>query len=189
MAKRQLPSRERLRQLLTYDPATGKMYWMERGPEWFSDHSTQTALAQSAAWNGRNAGREAFTASDGKGYYQGQVDGYHTMAHRVVWAWLYDEWPDCIDHIDGDGRNNRQVNLRSVTRTENSRNVARRFDKPMGVRFHKGSWEAYISVGGRAKYLGVYRNAEDAIAARRAAERELGFHPNHGQRRRRHVRA
>lgn len=188
MAKRQLPTQDRLRQMLDYNPSTGKLHWKERGPEWFTANERLSAEAQSAAWNGRNAGREAFTASDGKGYFQGQVDGYHTMAHRVIWAWLHAEWPDCIDHIDGDGRNNRSSNLRSVTRSQNNRNQARRGDKPIGVRFHNGIWEAYITIGRRSKHLGSYKTCGDAVHARRKAELELGFHPNHGQRPPRRVR-
>lgn len=182
MADRQLPTQERLRQMLDYNPATGLLFWRERGPEWFTDNERLSAQAQSAAWNGRNAGRQAFTASDGKGYYQGQVDGYHTMAHRVIWAWLHDEWPECIDHIDGDGRNNREANLRSVTRQENCKNMARPKQGLPGVRFYKKRWEAYITVNGRSKHLGRFETEVEARLARERSEREHGFHPNHGRR-------
>lgn len=182
MAKRELPSQELLRQLLRYEAGSGKLFWLSRGPEWFTDDERLTAAKKAAAWNGRNADREAFTASDGKGYLQGQVDGYHTTAHRVIWAWLNDEWPACLDHINGDGTDNRESNLRSVSHRENNRNMARPIGQgAVGVRYTKGSWEAYISTGGKQHYLGRFTSEDDAIAARKASEVEMGFHPNHGR--------
>lgn len=181
MAKRGLPSRDLLRQLLTYEPDAGLLFWKERGPEWFTTDARLTAVKKCNAWNARNAGRQAFTASDGKGYLQGQVDGYHTTAHRVIWAWLHDEWPDCLDHIDGDGRNNRESNLRSVSRGENCKNRAVSKSKLMGVRFHKGGWDAMIGVDGRQVHLGRFSTQDEAIIARRRAEAVYGFHRNHGR--------
>lgn len=181
MAKGELPSRDLLRQLLTYEPDTGLLFWKERGPQWFNADARLSAVKKCNAWNARNAGRQAFTASDHKGYLQGQVAGYHTMAHRVIWAWLHDEWPDCLDHIDGDGCNNREVNLRRVTRAENSKNRAVSKHGVMGVRFHKGGWDAMIGVGGKQIHLGRFTTKEAAIAVRKEAETQHGFHCNHGR--------
>ena len=51
-----------------------------------------------------------------------------------------------------------------------------------GVWWHKKSakWTAMISVQGKPKYLGLFDRIEDAISARKLAERELGYHPQHG---------
>ncbi len=42
-------------------------------------------------------------------------------------------------------------------------------------------WQAFIKRGGKSRYLGTFLTAGEATAARKAAEIELGYHPNHGQ--------
>ncbi len=168
--------------MLRYEPETGKLFWEPRGPEWFA-HLDRPEV-ESRIWIGRNAGREAFTASDGKGYLQGQVLKYHTMAHRVIWAMHAGEWAGLIDHINGNGCDNRIANLRAVSSKENGRNAATPVTNSsgiMGVRFYKGGWEACIFVDGRQRHLGRYRTKADAAAARKAAEAAHGYHPNHGR--------
>lgn len=181
MAAKALPSQEALRQLLNYEPATGKLYWKSRDQSMFEGDTRLTAQNKCNAWNVRNAGREAFTASDGKGYRQGQICKYHTTAHRVIWAYVHGEWPDCIDHINGNGCDNRLINLRKVSRQENAMNRCQSSRGRMGVRFNKGIWEAYIGVDRKIKYLGSFPSEDAALQARRKAERELGFHANHGR--------
>jgi hypothetical protein len=44
-----------------------------------------------------------------------------------------------------------------------------------------GRFEAYITIGGRKKTLGTFERIEDAIRARDSANREHGFHKNHGR--------
>jgi hypothetical protein len=40
---------------------------------------------------------------------------------------------------------------------------------------------ATIHVNSKENHLGLFENKEDAIVARKKAEFEYGFHPNHGQ--------
>lgn len=193
MAKKPLPSQEVLRQLLSYDPSTGKLFWKERGPEWFEGNDRLTAVAQANAWNGRNAGREAFTAPDRKGYLQGKICRYHTTAHRVIWAWLHGEWPDCIDHIDGRGTNNAASNLRKVSLQQNARNMAMPRSNTtgvVGVRMQKrsGQWEAHIGSRSTYRFLGTFGCMTAAVIARKKAEMAMGYHANHGTRERLSVR-
>ena len=181
MASKPLPSQEVLRQLLRYEPKTGRLFWLPRDPSMFDSDLRLTAEKKCRAWNARNAGREAFTASDGKGYRQGQVCKYHTMAHCVIWALVHGVWPGCIDHINGDGNDNRLVNLRSVSLSENSKNRCNPSSRAMGVRHHKGAWEAYICADSKVRHLGRFRCKAAALVARKKAEGDLGFHPNHGR--------
>lgn len=42
-------------------------------------------------------------------------------------------------------------------------------------------WQAWISANGKQHFLGRFLNKDAAIAARKTAEEEYGFHPNHGR--------
>lgn len=44
-----------------------------------------------------------------------------------------------------------------------------------------GKWKAAITINRVTSYLGLYDDKEAAIAARKQAERSLGFHPDHGK--------
>jgi hypothetical protein len=76
-----------------------------------------------------------------------------------------------IDHIDGDGTNNRWENLREATRAQNNANC-RGYNK-CGIKgvYQRGpSWIAQISPnGGRSIHLGCFRTPEEAHAAYLAA--------------------
>ena len=158
-----LPSPKLLRQLLKYEPETGKLFWRTR-------------------FNGR----EAFTYTD-KGYRRGAVFGRMLRAHRVAWAIYYGEWPkDEIDHINGDKSDNRICNLRDVNRAENTHNLPlspRNKTGHVGLFFDKKrqKWQSRIMVGGSHKHLGYFSTKPEAIAARQAAQKILGYHPNHGR--------
>lgn len=83
-----------------------------------------------------------------------------------------------VDHIDGDGLNNRRENLRLATTNGNSQNRRKQTNNTsgyMGVSWHKvrGKWRAEIRVGGRAKHLGYYECPTEAAKARDKAAFEL----------------
>ena len=170
-----------LHEVLRYDPETGKLFWKERGPELIAEYRIRKG------WNAKFAGKEALIAKKGDGYLVGRVFGRCCRAHQVAFAMSYGRWPTApIDHIDGDRRNNRLSNLREVTAAENNRNAKVRSDSKtgvVGVRWYKASrkWEAQISYDGKKKFLGLFEAFDDAVAARKAAEKFFGYHPNHGR--------
>lgn len=185
MAAKPLPSQEVLRQLLDYDPETGVLRWKERGSEWFhaGHHSAETQAKQ---WNAKYAGTEAFTALSSDGYRKGSILDAIYRAHRVIWKMMTDEEPDQIDHIDGDRQNNRWGNLRATDNAGNMKNAqlyATNTSGKVGVGWYKAKrkWRAQIVVGGKARHLGFHNTFEEAVAARKSAEREYGFHENHGR--------
>lgn len=79
-----------------------------------------------------------------------------------------------VDHIDGDGLNNRRANLRLVSPRQNCWNVSRSSarSKEMGVYPARHGWIALLTVSGERKYLGYFKHIEDAVSARRSAEVE-----------------
>lgn len=173
-------SAERLRELLTYDPETGRIH-RKRRPE--SDFPN---FLQFRAWNAKNAGNEIFLAVGQNGYLKGTVMDKTMMAHRVAWALHYGGWPpEEIDHINGDRCDNRIENLRSVTRQENAKNL--KYIKPgpsgvNGVRYRKGNggWVAEIRSDGKKIHIGSFRCKTAAVIARKQAEKKYGYHELHG---------
>jgi len=81
-----------------------------------------------------------------------------------------------VDHIHHNKTDNRKSELRVVTNSQNQMNqLPRKHSSPYtGVSWHKNknAWIAQISLEGKLKYLGIYKNLEDAINARKKAEKE-----------------
>lgn len=48
-------------------------------------------------------------------------------------------------------------------------------------RGNDGKWYAAICSRGRNIHIGVFETVDAAIEARKLAEKEFGFHPNHGR--------
>lgn len=173
MASKALPTPEELRQLIDYDPETGAMRWRAR----------QTLRC----WNAKFVGKPAMTSVDKDGYLRGRINGRWFYAHRVAWVIYYGKWPEnSIDHIDGCPTNNAIANLRDVNQGENRRNCAKSIKNSSGVtgvywQKASGKWTAQIKVNYRQINLGSFEDKELAVAARRKAERDFGFHPNHGR--------
>ena len=178
------PDVDLVRELLHYDPATGSLTWREREPRHFPGTEEQKRRYCSL-WNGSFAGRPALNCPD-FGYRSGSLLGRKALAHRVAWAVHYGKWPkNQIDHINGVRDDNRICNLRDATLVENRRNA--RMDKRntsgvTGVCYDKTyeRWRATISRRGRRVYLGTFEFFEDAIAARKEAERQADYADLHG---------
>ena len=99
---------------------------------------------------------------------------------------VYGTEPPFIDHEDGITTNNKLINLKAVTRRENNVNAKKRKDSSSsvtGVSYHKikQKWTAYINDNGRRINLGDFLDINDAIAARKLAEIQYGYHANHGR--------
>lgn len=119
------------------------------------------------------------------GYLRVSFLGELQYVQRLIWVWLYGEWPDEIDHINHDKADNRRSNIRNVNRLENCRNLPLSKNNTsgvVGVGFFYGAYRATIKVKGKTIYLGFFKDKSTAIKIRRKAEIEYGFHPNHGSR-------
>jgi hypothetical protein len=87
-----------------------------------------------------------------------------------------------VDHIDGNGLNNRRGNLRLATpsiQTQNARHRAVGQSGYLGVysppsrHSRPRPWAAWIKCNGRVFYLGAYRTPEEAAHAYDGKAREL----------------
>ena len=186
MAKKPLPTPDDLRQLLRYEPETGKLFWRERTLGTFKN-GRHSAAHSCAKWNAKHAGKEAFTPTGDAGYRQGSIFSKKLHAHRVIWAMTHNEWPsEQIDHINGIRDDNRLINLRIVSRADNQRNQKRRIDNTSGITgvswdSKRKKWCAEIQAGGKKHYVGRFDSLHAATVARKQAEHRHGFHANHGR--------
>jgi hypothetical protein len=180
-----LPETSIITALLDYDPSTGLFVWRTRSVEWFRDTPRRSAEWQCAWWNTRFASAQAGTL-DPYRYIVIRVLGIDYRAHRLAWAVMTGETPIFIDHINGVRDDNRFVNLRSVAHSDNTKNAKRRIDNTAGVTgvsyfAPKGTWRARINDNRKTILLGYFRTKEEAIAARKAAEKVYAYHKNHGR--------
>lgn len=74
-----------------------------------------------------------------------------------------------MDHINGNGLDNRRDNLRVATNSENTRNSRKRIhsgtSKYKGVQNEGANWAARITLDGTSQLIGRYQNEIDAAMA------------------------
>lgn len=123
-------------------------------------------------------------SSAGKPYLHIIIDGYRYRAHHLVWLYVYGQFPSMIiDHIDGNGLNNKLSNLEEKSESENHKN--KRLFKTnktgiSGVHFRKDKFTARIKLNYICHNLLTTADFFEACCARKAAENRFGFHENHG---------
>lgn len=171
--QKKLPMQEYLCERLKYDESSGELYWRKY------EHNP-------IKWNSRFSGKKAFAAITNSGYHEGRLDGQTYLAHRIIWKMLYGGEPIQIDHINHDRLDNRKINLRNVTPSENNHNQRlspRSSSGICGVYWDvpHGKWVARIKVGNTLKCLGYYSDIMDAKQARLEANAKYGYHKNHGK--------
>ena len=170
MAEKALPCPTLVRLLLEYDPEDGSLKWRARRSWQFRDGKQMTAEALCRRWNLRFAGRLAFTTYSCGGHH-GSLLYRNVRAHRLIWAIYYGKWPDNeIDHINGNPRDNRIVNLRDVTHAQNAWNIGSHIgssSKYAGVSRRGNRWRARVlSIDGREIHLGTYDTEQEAALVR-----------------------
>lgn len=170
-------TQSKLKEFLRYDPESGVFTWLYR------THNPPSIGWGS--WNGRFAGKEAGCINS-EGYRTLTINGERYSAHRLVWLYVYGEWPDQIDHANHQRDDNRITNLRNGTVRANNQNRTLRSDNSsgiVGVSFNKtrNKWHSYIYINGKSIHLGFFDGIEEAAEVRKNASIKHGFHPNHGR--------
>lgn len=138
-------------------------------------------------------GRLRFRAPMGKakaeyllpnGYRYAYVGGRLQVAHRIIWAMHYGDPGDLdIDHIDGNKTNNKLVNLRVASRSQNNQNrrAAQSNNETsgvMGVHYDRSrkKWAASLNLNGEKVFFQRFETKEEAMAARKQAEEKYFTH-------------
>jgi hypothetical protein len=158
---------ERLKETLQYDPVTGVFCWLKP--------------SGARVIPGQIAGCVKDT-----GHRRIAIDGNQHQAHRLAWLYMTGEWPSHhVDHINQVRDDNRWINLRLATRSQNAANSSTPRASRTGVRGvdwfeDRGLFRARIVKNRKLHSLGYFKTSEEASAAYLAArERMFGaFSPN-----------
>lgn len=157
-----------LKDLLHYDPNTGMFKWITPPL-------------------GRFKSREFAGGIDGDGYWKIKVCGSHHRAHRLAFLYMNGAMPDQeVDHINGVRTDNRWENIRLVSGSENAKNKCLQKNNKSGITgvfwdHRKNKWTSKIMVNRTTIKLGDYTLFSKAVDARKRAEKNYGFHENHGR--------
>lgn len=145
------PTPEYLRNALSYDPISGKIFWRIGGGR--RKKGEEAGSVNKTRWNT---------------YIEIGVGGGIYKAHRIAWAIYYGSWPSgLIDHNNGNSMDNSISNLRLATAAQNSHNATIRKSNTTGFKGvtykrNENAYVAQIRANGSRKYLGIYRTAEEA---------------------------
>jgi hypothetical protein len=112
-----------------------------------------------------------------RGYKSVCINRKHYRIHKIIWFIHHGDWPETIDHIDGNPSNNRIENLRKVSQAQNSMNrkIAKNNKSGItGVYFCSTwkRWKAEIKFNTKKLNLGSFNSFEDAANARLTAEKK-----------------
>lgn len=146
-----------LRQVLTYNPATGEFVWNQS--------------------RGRVAAGHIAGCARPDGYTLIRIDGSPYLAHRLAYLWMTGKPASSqIDHKNLDRQDNRWCNLRCATHAENVANSPKRKNNTTGYKgvvLHKpGVYRARIKLGGVTTHLGLFKSAKKAAEAYNAFARK-----------------
>jgi hypothetical protein len=171
-------TQEQLKTLIEYNPETGEFKYCENvDRDFYGDRS---------AWVEANRDNSKIGTICRNGYRVIKIKGKSYKMHRLAWLITHGEWPDIIDHKNGNKLDNRISNLRNVGKLENARNAKLKKTNKVGIpgvstRNRKKRYQVNINDKGKMVYLGSYDNLFDAACARKSAELKYNYHENHGR--------
>ena len=169
-------TKERLLEVLEFDESISRFRWKEReGRRTFN-----TRFAGSLAGWVHGGG------APGLFYRTLRVDGVRYQEHRLVWLYWNGELPKAnLDHLNGDGLDNRLENLRLDADRTNERNMAKNACNTSGysnVCWHKATQKWWVRVHSKTGDVsgGLFNDIEEAALKAKELREKLGFSPLHG---------
>jgi len=145
------PPLQKLNELLSFDPNTGKFTRLQ---------SVGNAKAGDMAGSIRP-----------DGYYELSICGKTYLSHRIAWAMFYGEPPsESIDHINTDRSDNRIENLRLASKSQNGQNRGPNKNNKSGIKgvcwdTRVGKWLASITINRKQIHLGHFKDKDIAASA------------------------
>lgn len=161
-------SAQRLREVLDFDEQSGAFTWKLR-----LAHRIQ--IGDVAGYLEKKPKKDSRTR-----YMHIGIDGELYPAHRLAWLYVHGTWPvGQIDHLNGDGADNRIANLRDCQPQVNCENRRRaRADSATGLlgafknSLGRPGFHSKIKLNGKQVVLGTFGTAEAAHEAFVAAKRQ-----------------
>lgn len=142
---------ERLKEVLRYEPDTGRFFWLIT--------MSPRAVAGSQAGAIRN-----------RGYRMIVIDKEQHKASRLAWFYTHGVWPDrLIDHENRIRSDDSFINLRKADEAENLWNLGITKRNRSGFKgvchSSHGGWQASIRCRGQQYHLGSFADPKEAHAA------------------------
>lgn len=159
---RKILTQEILKKYVLYNKNTGIFFWLKPG--------------NLRAKVGQIAGKET------TGYISIYIDKISYPVHRLAWLYVHGSLPEkCIDHINGDKKDNRICNLRLATPQQNAFNKGKKSNNTSGYKGvylnkRRNMWVAQARINKKNFYLGAFKTPEEASVAYRKFSKK-----NHGE--------
>jgi hypothetical protein len=160
-------NQKRLKDLLHYDPITGKFTWKV-------NHGH------------RRIGTEAGYVND-LGYRIIMIDYCNYRAGRLAWLYMYGVLPDVVDHKKHWEKSNDCIsNLQPSSYQKNALNMPKRSDNTSGITgvcWHtsRKHWIVQIWVNKKKLPVQTFTDFFEACCCRKSLENKYGFSPYHGK--------
>lgn len=141
------------------------------------DDDDYDAIIVGKKWFAYQSGRNPKTL-----YVATKVNGRKIILHRLLLGAT--NRSEIVDHINGDGLDNRRLNLRICAQRENLRNRGINRNNTSGYKGvswenHTNKWAAKIVVDGKTIHLGRFNDKQDAAIAYKIAA--IRFHGRFAQ--------
>lgn len=123
----------------------------------FSYNPDTGIVTRKISVSSRARARDELWTVNCSGYIVVRFEGKLHYVHRIIWLMQTGEWPTLvIDHIDGNGANNKWTNIRHVTYSVNLQNKI----VESGVYWSKRDkvWVATMQVDGRRQHIGQHKS-------------------------------
>lgn len=148
--------RRELKKLIRYDPKTGVWFWLV-------DRNYKTKAGDTAG---------CINKSDGRWYLK--INSQRYSSSRLAWFYMTGEYPKKdVDHEDGNKLNNKWINLRTASRTQNQGNARGRTTLKGVTRVRTGKYTAQIQISMRKIHLGTFATPDEAHQAYVVAAKKL----------------
>ena len=106
------------------------------------------------------------------GYIVIRLNNELYFAHKLAWLYIFNSYPDLLDHKDTNRENNILSNLRLATKSQNGMNSLLRVDSTTGV---KGViWEEEVN-GFQARVVLNRKNYPKRFSCRKYKSKELAL--------------